>query len=108
KPDTEAGREIAEATQSLATNPNDLAALLKRARAYTKESRHELALGDYTKAADIKPDDPALHYGRGTALQNLRRYEEALRAYDEALRLAPGHTNARNNHGHTNRALKRA
>jgi beta-barrel assembly-enhancing protease len=107
RPDTEAGREIAEATNVLATNPNDVAALQKRARAYTKENRHEQALGDYTKASELKPDDAALHYGRGTALQNLRRFEEALRAYDEALRLAPGHTNARNNHGNANRALKR-
>ena len=107
RPDTEAGREIAEATNALATNPNDVAALQKRARAYTKENRHEQALGDYTKASELKSDDAALHYGRGTALQNLRRYEEALRAYDEALRLAPGHANARNNHGNTNRALKR-
>ena len=107
RPDTEAAREIAEATKALAENPNDMAALQKRARAYTKENRHEQALGDYAKAAQIKPDDPALHYGRGTALQNLRRYEEALRAYDETLRLAPGHANARNNHGHANRALKR-
>ena len=107
RPDTEAGREIAEATNALATNPNDVAALQKRARAYTKENRHEQALGDYTKASELKSDDAALHYGRGTALQNLRRYEEALRAYDEALRLAPGHANARNNHGNANRALKR-
>jgi predicted Zn-dependent protease len=107
RPDTEAGREIAEATNALVTNPNDVAALQKRARAYTKENRHEQALGDYTKASELKPDDAALHYGRGTALQNLRRYEEALRAYDEALRLAPGHANARNNHGNANRALKR-
>ena len=107
KPDSEAGREIAEATKALGTNPNDVAALQKRARAYTKERQHEQALADYSKAAELKPDDAALHYGRGTALQNLRRYEEALRAYDEALRLTPGYTNARNNHGHANRALKR-
>jgi predicted Zn-dependent protease len=107
KPDTEAGREIAEATKALATNPNDVAALQKRARAYTKENRHDQALSDYTKATEVKPDDAALHYGRGTALQNLRRYEEALRAYDEALRLTPSYTNARNNHGHANRSLKR-
>ena len=107
KPETEAGREIVEATKALAANPNDLAALQKRARAYAKENRHEQALADYAKGVEIKPDDPAMHYGRGTALQNLRRYEDALRAYDETLRLAPGHTNARNNHGHANRALKR-
>jgi predicted Zn-dependent protease len=107
KPDSEAQREIADATKALGINPNDMAALQKRARAYTKENRHELALSDYTKAAELKPDDVALHYARGTSLQNLRRYEEALKAYDEALRLAPSHTNARNGHGQANRALKR-
>ena len=61
-PDSEAGREIAEATKALAANPGDVAALQKRARAYTKENRHEQALGDYVKAAEIKPDDAALHY----------------------------------------------
>ena len=60
-----------------------MAALQKRARAYAKENRHAQALADYTKASELKPDDASLHYGRGTALQNLRRYEEALRAYDE-------------------------
>ena len=44
--DTGAGRDIAEATKALAQNPNDVAALQKRARAYGKENRqHELALG---------------------------------------------------------------
>ena len=107
RPDTEAARDIADATKALGVNPNDVAALQKRARAYTKENRHELALSDYAKAAELKPDDASLHYARGTSLQNLRRHEEALRAYDEALRLAPGHTNARNSHGQANRALKR-
>ena len=107
RPDTEAGREIAEATKALAAKPNDAATLQKRARAYARENQHDLALADYSKASGLKPDDASLHYLRGTALQNLRRYEEALRAYDEVLRLAPGHANARNNHGNANRALKR-
>ncbi len=105
-PDSESGREIAEATKALAANPGDVAALQKRARAYAKENRHEQALADYAKAVEIKPDDAALHYLRGTTLQNLRRYDDALRAYDEVLRLSPSHANARNNHGNTNRALK--
>jgi beta-barrel assembly-enhancing protease len=105
--ETESAREIAEATKALGTNPGDVAALQKRARAYAKENKGDLALADYAKAVELKPDDAALHYARGTTLQNLRRYEDALRAYDEALRLSPGLTNARNNHGNTNRALKR-
>jgi predicted Zn-dependent protease len=100
-------RDIAEATKALAANPADVAALQKRARAYSKQNRHELALADYARAAAIKPDDAALHYGRGLALQSLRRHDEALRALDEALRLAPTYANALNSRGHTYRALKR-
>src|SRR5438046_1487992 len=92
-------RPRASAISSSASKADNVAALQKRARAYTKQNRHDQALSDYAKAAELKPDDASVHYGRGTTLQNLRRYEEALRAYDEALRLAPAHTNARNNHG---------
>jgi predicted Zn-dependent protease len=105
--ETEAGREIAEATKALAANPNDVAALAKRARALSKDRRHEQALADYSRASELKPADAALHYGRGVELQNLRRYEEALQAYDAALRRAPDDINARNHHGHVNRALQR-
>jgi predicted Zn-dependent protease len=107
-PDTSAAeRDIVEASKALEANPNDLAALQKRARAYTRTSRHDLALGDYTKAAEIKPDDANLHYGRGSALQAMRQYDEALKAYDEVLRLAPNHAAGRNNRGNVYRALKR-
>src|SRR5262245_42846395 len=105
--ETEAGREIAEATKVLSASPNDVATLQRRARAFAKERRHDQALADYSRASELKPDDAALHYGRGLELQNLRRYEEALRAYDEALRLAPRDVNARNQHGHVNRVLQR-
>src|SRR5581483_10265018 len=59
----------------------------------------ERDLADATKALAANAKDV-------TALQNLRRNEEALAAYDAALRLAPAHANARNNRGNVNRALK--
>jgi predicted Zn-dependent protease len=105
--ETEAGREIAEATKALAANPNDVATLQRRARAFAKDRRHDQALADYSRASELKPDDATLHYGRGLELQSLRRYEEALRAYEEALRLAPRDINARNQHGQVNRVLQR-
>jgi beta-barrel assembly-enhancing protease len=105
--DASADREIAEATRTLETKPNDVAALQKRARAHTKNQQHEQALADYTRAIGLKRSDAALHFGRGWANQSLRRYEDALRDYDEALRLAPDHAAARNGRGNANRALKR-
>jgi tetratricopeptide (TPR) repeat protein len=103
----EADREIADATKTLEANPNDVAALQKRARAYGKKRQHELALTDLTMAVQLKPEDAALLFARGFALQGLRRYEEALADYDAALRLAPNHLGARNARGNTNRTLKR-
>ena len=107
KADPQADREIADATKVLESNPRDVAALQKRALAYTRKGQSDAALGDYQKASDLKPDDPDLQNGRGAALQGLRRFEEALSAYEAALRLEPKHVNARNNRGNVNRELKR-
>jgi tetratricopeptide (TPR) repeat protein len=103
----EADREIAEAAKALEINPNDVAALQKRGRAFSKRHQHDLALVDFTRAIELRPGDAALHVGRGWAHQNLRRHEEALVDYNEAVRLAPNHAGARNGRGNTNRALKR-
>jgi predicted Zn-dependent protease len=103
----DADREIAEATKTLETNPQDVAALHKRAQAYSRKRQNELAIADLNKAIELKPDDAALHFGRAWSRQNERQYEEALRDYDVAIRLAPDHVGARNGRGNTYRALKR-
>ena len=100
-------RDIAEATKALQANPYDVAALQRRARAYSKKGQHAEALADYTKATQLRPSDANLQVGRGAAHFSLRQYELALVAYDEALRLDHGNVAARNGRGNTNRALKR-
>lgn len=106
-PASDADREIADATKALEANPNDVAALQKRASAYAKKRQQGLAIADFSRAIELKPGDAALHFGRGFAHQSERRYEEALRDYDEAIRVAPNHVGARNARGNTFRALKR-
>jgi beta-barrel assembly-enhancing protease len=103
----QADRDIADATQALQANPNDVTQLQKRARAYSKKGQHNDALTDYTKASQLTPADPNLQIGRGGAHYSLRQYELALAAYDEALRLDGDNAVARNARGNTNRALKR-
>ena len=105
--DAAADREIAEATKTLEKNPNDLAALQKRGRAYAKKRQHDPALADFSKAIQLKPGDATLLFLRGQAHHNLRRHEAALRDYDEAIRLEPAHVGARNGRANTNRAMKR-
>ncbi len=103
----DADRDIAEATKALDANAEDVAALQRRARAYTKKGQHAQAVADYTKATQLRPADASLHIGRGGAHYSLRQYELALVAYDEAIRLDAGNPVARNSRGNTNRALKR-
>jgi predicted Zn-dependent protease len=103
----DADRDIAEATQILQSNPNDVAALQKRGRAYSRKGQHAEALADYVRATELRPGDSNLQAARGGAHYSLRQYELALVAYDEALRLDASNIAARNARGNTNRALKR-
>lgn len=103
----DADRDIAEATKALEVNAEDVAALQRRARAYSKKGQHAEAVTDYTKATQLRPADANLQIGRGGAHYSLRQYELALVAYDEAIRLDANNAVARNSRGNTNRALKR-
>ena len=102
----EADREIAEATKTLEANPNDVAALQKRARAYARKGKHELALGDYVKAAALKPDDAACTTAAARAAEPAALRGGAARLRRGAAAGAQPR-NARNNRGNVNRALKR-
>jgi predicted Zn-dependent protease len=99
-------REIAEATRALEANPNDVAALQRRALAYNRTGRQADAIRDLTKAIELRPSDPNLHSARGGVHYSARQYELALVAYGEAIRLEPNHVFARNGRGNTQRALK--
>ena len=103
----DADRDITEATKALEANAEDVAALQRRARAYSKKGQHAEAVIDYTKATQLRPADANLQIGRGGAHYSLRQYELALVAYDEAIRLDANNAVARNSRGNTNRALKR-
>ena len=104
---SDADRDIAEATKTLEANPEDVAALQRRARAHSRKNQHAEAVADYTKATQLRPADANLQIGRGGAHYSLRQYELALIAYDEAIRLDANNAVARNSRGNTNRALKR-
>jgi tetratricopeptide (TPR) repeat protein len=66
----------------------------------------EQSLGNFQAAADIyelvlacMPDSAELYNNRGTVLQQLHRYEEALASYARAIKLKPGYANAHYNQG---------
>ena len=59
---------------------------------YFDNSDYELALEEYDKAITLDNSDFKYHYSKGTALDRLERYEEAVVEYDRAIGLVnPNH-----------------
>ncbi|XP_064621757.1 stress-induced-phosphoprotein 1-like isoform X2 [Lineus longissimus] len=61
-----------------------------RSAAYCNVGKYVDALKDAEKVVSLKPDWPKGYSRQGTALQYLKRYEEAKLVYDEGLKLDPG------------------
>lgn len=53
---------------------------------------HADALGDYSKAAELKPNDYLVWYYIGQLQSDRRNFEEAIRAYEKCFQLNPTHT----------------
>lgn len=49
----------------------------------------EKAIENYTKAIEIKPDDPAFYLKRGLSYQNISNFSESDKDYEVALKLFP-------------------
>jgi len=56
---------------------------------YTISGKPEAALRAADRALQDFPDDPGIWLNRGQALEELRRYHEAMECYDRAITLAP-------------------
>jgi tetratricopeptide (TPR) repeat protein len=56
-----------EQTESIPINPYDAKALRKRAWAYMLSQEYDKAIGDYTEALCVRPNDAVAHNGRGIA-----------------------------------------
>ena len=52
---------------------------LDQGNSYFTVGQYEEAVSEYTRALEMRPDDPVVLYNRGLALANLDRYDEALR-----------------------------
>ena len=65
------------------------------------------ALGSYDAALVLQPGSVIGLVNRGTALKNLKRYEQALASYDAALALHPDYTEALFGRGNALKEIKR-
>lgn len=75
--------------QLIAKNPADANAHRCRAFALLLTGKANVAVKEFTSAIALKPTDPVLFYGRGTARGLLRNFAEAISDLDEAIRLDP-------------------
>ena len=64
-------------------------------------------MASYDRAIALAADDASAFYNRGIALQELRRFEEAVASYDRAIALKPGYAGTFFNRGNALHALKR-
>ena len=69
--------DIERETRSLAEDPSDVEARLRRARYYRLDGQPEMALADLQQAARLAPDDARLHFERGFTLAALGRNTDA-------------------------------
>ena len=58
-----------------------------------------MALQAFDKAVDINPKYALAWYAKGTALDSLGKYDEAIQAYDKAIQIKPDHAKAWYNKG---------
>ena len=61
----------------------------KRADASLAKGEVDAALADYSKALEIKTDDPGLYVSRGKALFTKKSFDQSVKDYDKAIELAP-------------------
>jgi tetratricopeptide (TPR) repeat protein len=83
---------------AIAARPNFPQAIFNRSTMLLKRAP-QVALASYDAALALRPLYADAHVGRGVALKELGRFDEAQAAFDMALALEPDSAHARNNKG---------
>jgi len=63
---------------------------LNRGIAYSEKGLHDLAIKDYTRAIELRPDDTRAYHNRGLAHSEKDLYDLAIKDYTRAIKLKPG------------------
>jgi tetratricopeptide (TPR) repeat protein len=88
-------RAIADYTQAIALNPNDLAAYDQRGLAYADKGDYDRAIADHTKAMSIDPKHPFPPYNRGSAYWKKGDIKRAIADFRKTLELDPSDKDAK-------------
>lgn len=87
-------RRMANLDSALQRQADDVALLLRAARARSELQDHEAALAHARRATALAPSLAEAHFTLGNVLYRAGRLREALGSYDRALLLDPGKTEA--------------
>jgi tetratricopeptide (TPR) repeat protein len=72
-------------------NPRDAEALVRLAHIYHDVSMWEQAIDLYSRALEVRPDDPDLLTDMGICFRGQQQFDRALELFDRAQRAAPQH-----------------
>lgn len=82
-------RTIADSTQAIQQNPNDVDAYMKRGAAYGVKGNYDAAFVDLNKAVELNPNDTDVYLHRGLAYHHKGDYNEAILEFNKAIQLDP-------------------
>ena len=98
---------IANASQRLATNATDVAALFERGQAYSGKGELASAIGDFSRVLALKPADSNTYFWRASVYTRLNELDLAIADYSEVLKLQPRNFAAFNNRGSLYKSQKK-
>jgi len=70
-----------------------------KANDYSENGQYQLAIDNYTKCIELKPDYAYAYNNRGLSYHSLKNYEDAIADYTRALRIDPDYYSAYYNRG---------
>ena len=82
-------RAIADYTEAIRIEPNDVLAFYSRGIAYFNKKDYDRAIADYTASLRLAPGDVIALQNRGHAYQAKHEYDRAIADYSEAIRIEP-------------------
>ncbi len=90
---------IAQQTQILAQDPNNVDAYTQRGMAYYYTGNYDRAIADFTQAIALDPNNPSFYNNRGLAYKHIGDYTNAVHDYTKAIEMNPNEADFYANRG---------
>jgi TonB family protein len=89
KAKSQPAKPVAVATPTPTPKPPDAAYFQNRGDEFAAKGELDAAFNDYTRAVEMKSDDPDLFIKRGRTLASLKSYDRSVKDFDKAIELSP-------------------